>query len=352
MRRPARKLSLVTTVVFAAALLYIGVGPLAITASAAQLQQRSLAVANNEPGQTSRYVISMTIVDDSVDLGSVKAEFCENTALFEIACTAPDGFDITTASLASQTGTSGFTIDPASTANDLRLTRAPGPQPAGPISFVLDGVRNANDPGSQYARYSTFQSADTSGTATDQGSVAYVLNPDFFVNSEVPPYLALCLGVTVIGVDCTTAQGNYVNLGELSTVRPATGQTQVVIATNAANGYSLIVGGSTMISGNNSIPPLNTPTASAIGLSQFGINARLNSAPVAGSEPQGPGSGQPTSDYGQANRFVYRAGDVIASDGGVEDYRKYTITYLVNISRNQPPGVYSSTFTYTGIGNF
>jgi hypothetical protein len=28
------------------------------------------------------------------------------------------------------------------------------------------------------------------------------------------------------------------------------------------------------------------------------------------------------------------------------------VTYLVNISRSQPPGVYAGSFTYTGTGNF
>jgi len=318
----------------------------------APVDARSLTLDNSEPGASAKYVISFTIPTAGT-VGSVQAEFCENTALFDLPCNAPAGLDLTVATLSAQSGATGFTIDPLTTANVLILSRIPGAVAATTtVSFTLDGVKSASAAGSQYARFSTFASADATGSHTDRGSVAYSLNPLFQVSSEVPPFLQFCVAETITGTDCNTATGDYVNMGTFRTTNASTGKTQAVVATNAANGYSVLINGSTMVSGNNEIPQLTTPTNSAPGISQFGINLRANSDPQSGEDPSGAGVGFPTTDYNQPNRFVYRNGDIIASRADVEDFRKFTITYLVNISRAQPPGVYTSTFVYTGIGNF
>jgi hypothetical protein len=333
--------------------LFAGVGPLSLPwASGATLSPRRLTLSNSVPGVSGTYEISITIPSSAM-LGSIKAEFCDNTALFQVACNAPAGFDISAATLSGQSGETGFVIDPLTNANTLILSRAPTLTPGGvTVILTLDNVHNASALGSQYARFSVFPTNDASGADTDRGSVAYALNPNLNVTAEVPPFLIYCVGVTITNTDCNTATGNYVNMGNFSTVAPTSGQTQMVVGTNAGNGYSIVMSGNTMASGNNTLPALSSPTVSAPGISQFGVNMRANTIPVTGQDPSGAGISTPSANYNQPNRYMFHSGDVLASSTNVEDFRKFTITYLVNISTSQPPGVYASSFTYVGTGNF
>jgi hypothetical protein len=332
--------------------LLMGVGSLfTSTAHAAQLQTRSLTLDNPKPGVYSKYVISFDTFTAST-LGSIQVDFCGNTAIFGDTCFAPSGFDVSQAVIDSQTGVTGFIIDPSTTNNILVLSRAPAANAPGTLTITLSHVMTQSYTGSSFARYSTFASSDASGIATDQGSIAYSIQPDFEVSAEVPPYINFCVANEVVNNDCSNIIGNYVNLGNFSVNRASTGKTQMAVSTNAQSGYFIQVNGGTLTSGNNALPSLDLPTASAPGVNQFGINLRANTDPVSGSDPTGPGSGTATSDYGQQNRFKYVNNDIIADSSTSGDYRKFQVTYLVNINQQQPPGIYSSTFTYVAAGRF
>ncbi len=141
-------------------------------------------------------------------------------------------------------------------------------------------------------------------------------------------------------------------MGEFSSVHPNSGQSQLVTATNAQSGYNISVSGTTLESGNNIIPPMKTAGVPQPGVSQFGINLRANANPSVGANPSGPGHGAPTANYDQPNVYHYADGDVIVTSNFADDYRKYTVSYLVDVSHAQPAGVYASTFTYTALANF
>jgi hypothetical protein len=334
-----------------AAPLLSGVGPFGVMVQADRLTHRSLQLDNNRPGELATYIVSMDIATAGT-LGSIRIDFCHNSSLLDQPCTAPPGFDITGATLADQSGATGFMIYPATTANVLLLSRIPASVVPTTVTFTLQNVHNSSDTGSSYARYRTFASNDGSGSETDTGAVAYSLSGPVGVTAEVPPYLTACVAVTITDLDCSTATGNFVQMGNFSTNTASTGQTQVVVATNAENGYTVRIRGLTMSSGNNSIPPLPAPTASTPGVSQFGINLRANTSPGSGQEPTGPGSGVVSANYNLPNFYQYVSDDIIAGSQSAQDYQKFTATYLVNISRSQPAGVYSSTFAYVALGNF
>lgn len=334
------------------ALLLLGVGPLVLEkVSAAQIQDRSLRLSNSQPSQSSQYEISMTLPTAGI-LGSLKVDFCSNSALLYRPCTAPTGFTLAGATITNQSGVSGFSIDPASTANSLILSRPPSAIGAGTIAVTLTGITNQAAAGSSFARYYTYVANNASGPVTDDGAVAFSLNDSFSVSAEVPPYLTFCVGTRISGNDCTQVEGDFVQLGQFSTTRASSGQLQMALNTNAPDGYTIRVQGQTMTSGNNTIPALVSMAPSAPGTNQFGINLRANTNPASGSNPVGPGTGQPVAAYGQPNAYKYGSGDVVATGTSYEDYRKYTVTYLVNINRSQPPGVYSSSFSYIALGNF
>lgn len=352
MRRLLRRLSVsavITALVFGVSFGFPSLTPSAYAFGT--IGERSVELENNVPGQTSEYTLALTIPAVAT-LGSIKLEFCENSPLYTEPCDAPGGFNLAGATLVSQSGDSGFSIDPSSTANMLILSRTPGPSSGNPSSYILQSVTNANVEGTQYARYSTYAADDASGVSLDEGAVAYTLNGGLGVGTEVPPYLEFCVATAVNGSDCNDIEGNYLNLGDFASNRATTGQLQMAIATNAANGYMVSIDGQTMASGGNALPPLSVPSSSGPGTNQFGINLRANSNPTSGADPIGPGSGSPTARYNGINKFAFQKGDVLASSVNPDDYRKYTVTYLVNIRNDQPAGVYAGTYTYVGMGNF
>jgi hypothetical protein len=329
----------------------IGMGPFFATqASGAQITNRSLKPSDNKPGAHDVVYETAFNIPTAGLVGSIEIQFCSNSALIDDLCVAPWGLDALNATLTTQTGP-GFTLSPTSGANNLILTRAPTPVAAGPVSFTFDQIINPTDEGSYYVKVFTYASTDATGTAIDFGAMAFPIVYGFDINAEVPPYLTFCTGIGISGFDCSTAQGDQIGLGELNSVTSNVAQSQVLAATNAGSGYNIYVHGTTMTSGNNIIPAMLNAT-SQVGSSQFGINLRSNSNPDIGQDPAGGGTATPTPNYNLANRFRFVSGEAIASASGVQDYKKFTISYLVNVNKDQTPGVYSTTLTYVCVANF
>jgi hypothetical protein len=171
------------------------------------------------------------------------------------------------------------------------------------------------------------------------------------VNAEVPQFLLFCVGESITGFDCNTATEAFTDLGVLTSTVTSAAQSQLVVATNADNGYSLWAIGGTMTSGNNTIAAM-AGGPSTTGIAQFGLNFVANTAPVSGQSPTGPGSGAPTAPYSTPNQFRFVSGDILATSSLPDNYRKYTASYIVNIPSNQAGGVYSTTLTYITLANF
>jgi hypothetical protein len=303
-------------------------------------------------GATTDYTLSFT-GQTAGTVGSIRLQFCANDPLIGLPCTPPNGFDLSGASLSNQTGMTGFSIDTAdSTANVLVLGRTASASIAGVSTYTLSDVVNPTDEGSYYVRLETFASSDASGPHSDYGGLALAIASAISISTYVPPYLLFCTGVTIQSYDCSTANGNYINFGEFTPGTTATGHTQLLAATNAADGYSIRVNGTTLTSGNNTIPPLAVSDVSRRGVSQFGLNLRANGTPPVGIDPQGDGAGVPAPDYNSPDFFRYNNGEVVASAPTADAYRLYTASYIVNISTEQPPGIYVSTISYVALANF
>ena len=338
-------------VFLATAILMLGLRPLIFHAKAAQLPNRSVTLTNGTPGAISGYVFSFDLASSS-DIGSIQFQFCANTPIIGTTCDVPIGFDASAAVLAAQSGELGFTIEPGTDPNVLVLTRTAVAPTPGPVQYDFDNIVNPSTAGSYYVRVQTFQTEDASGADTDYGGLAFAINTNVQVKTIVPPFLLFCSGVTISGTDCSTASGNYINFGELSSNVAKTGSTQMVVATNAKDGYTVQMNGTTMLAGNKTIPALVADDVSRPGTSQFGVNLRRNADPSVGANPSGPGSGTATADYAIANRYRFVSGEHIASASAPDLYRKYTITYLVNVAKDQPPGIYTSTVTYICLASF
>lgn len=336
-------------------LLWAIAAPFALSsrADAALIEARSVMLSDvtaAAPNVTYNFSFS---TQTSGPIGSISFTLC-TTYLFNPGdpCTSPDGYDAASAVLASQTGANGFSIDPSTTVNKIVISRpiatSVSPQP---LNYVFENITNPEDIGSYYVRIATYASTDGTGPETDYGNVAFATVLDIQITTEVPPYLLFCTGITIEGYNCGTAEGGFINFGELSVATPRMATSQMLASTNAAYGYSVTLAGTTMTAGNNVIPAM-TGSSSQTGTSQFGLNARSNSGPAVGSDPEGPGLVMPSGPYNIPNNFRFQSGDIISSTETSDDYRKLTVSYIVNRSPGQPAGKYVATISYIALANF
>lgn len=322
-----------------------------LPASGADIERQALQIGEGSPGKVTTYNLSFDTTTVAT-MGSVRVQFCSNSPLINRPCTVSVGFDVSQATLVSQTGPGGFSISPDTDANTLIMTRTPSSVSVGTIEFRLGNVTNPSDVGSYYARIYTYPTTDGSGPEGDAGGLAFAMTNEVTINAEVPPYLMFCTGLTITGLNCETATGDYIDFGELSTKKASRGSSQMLVATNAANGYSITGSGTTLTSGNNEITQLAGGDISRPGVGQFGFNLRSNSTPAGGNEPFGPGVGVPRPGYNQPNNFRFVNGESIAGSPAPDDKRQYTVSYLVNVPAVQPAGIYVTTITYVCLANF
>ena len=323
----------------------------AMPVSALRLQQPSLAINDPTVDATTTHTFSFGYASTATPVGSVVFEYCTNP-LEELTCDAPAGLDASGATLAQQTGATGFFVLTAQT-NKIVLTRAVSlPPSSGTSKYVFNTITNPSGPfGPFYARITTYSSTDGSGARTDFGAVVNSTAQGVHISSEVPPLLKFCVGVTITG-DCSTADGNIVDLGTLTTAHVSSGTSQMQAATNAPFGLAISVYGNTMTSGNNSIPALGTPTVSAPGNAQFGFNLRHNTNPAIGTDPSGSGVATPSSGYNTPDKYMFANGSTVATSPVATDVRTFTASYIANIPPNQTAGVYTATLTYICTATF
>ncbi|HVW23227.1 MAG TPA: hypothetical protein VHB51_01960 [Candidatus Saccharimonadales bacterium] len=315
------------------------------------LGNRALQVADNQASAVTNYQVSFNLITPGT-LGSVEVQFCSNDPLLTSPCTLPTGLDLSQAVISQQSGPGDFSIDPSSTATDVLLTRTPSAVAPQAVSVEFNNVTNPDTPGAYYVRLRTFAAADGTGPEVDYGGIAFYISNQLSISAEVPPYLTFCTGLTITGLNCANAQGNFIDFGELGASRTGKGTSQMLVATNAAGGYNVTVTGATLSSGTNSIANLAANDVSRPGTPQFGFNLRSNTTPPQGADPTGPGVGQPTPNYNQPNSYRFADGDVIITNSVPDTVRLYTASYIANIPPTQAAGIYVSTLTYICLADF
>ncbi len=336
-------------------LLLIGAGPLNILQPrhvvAAELSPRSIKLSDSRATLPISHQITLQVTT-SGPIGSIAIQYCSNSPLEEDPCTPPAGFDASGAVLVSQSGEIGFSIYSGSTANIVILTRPPVLATGGTTAmYLLNNVVSQTNDGTLYARILTYPSSDGTGSATDSGGLALMILPAPTISAEVPPFLLFCLGESITAFDCGTATEPFSDVGILSPLVTGAAQSQLLVATNAENGYTMWALGGTMTSGNNILPAM-AGGPSQKGVNQFGINLRANTAPVIGQDPVGPGVATIMPGYDQQDQFRYQSGDALSTASAPDDFRKYTVSYIVNVAAGQPGGVYATTITYVTLANF
>ncbi len=118
----------------------------------------------------------------------------------------------------------------------------------------------------------------------------------------------------------------------------------LIVGTNASNGYSLTLNGNTLTSGGNTITAIGASnSASSVGTEQFGL--RLTAA---------GGNGAVNAPYA-ASGFAFDSGafpDTVATSTVATANTTYSARYLANIGSNTEAGSYSATLTYTATANY
>ncbi len=334
-------------------LLYWAVGPVIFPKGySLNPGRRSLYMSTNEVSATAEYLFSF-YPNVSSNIGSIEFQFCSNDPLPGTPCTPPAGFDASAANLIDQTGSTGFSISNISTSNRIVISRTPTFTLAGnQVTYHFNNIVNPSSSGAYYVRLQAFATTNATGPASDYGGIAFNITNLLTVTATVPPFLTFCTGVTITGLNCANANGNYINFGELSSKSTKSGSSQMLAATNAQDGYNVTVLGSTLVSGTNSINPLAANDVSRPGTSQFGMNLSSNSAPAVGSNPIGPGVSGVVNGYNQSNFYRFNSGETIITYPKPNDVQQYTASYIVNVPNNQAAGVYVSTLTYICLATF
>jgi len=338
---------LIAALVITAPLLYFGGNDV----SAVSMEDRRVRLSNPEAGATSNYTFSFEI-QQLLSYGSLEFEFCSNNPIPGQPCTPPLGFNASAAVLSNQTGETGFSIHPSSTANRIVLTRIPAVPTVQTSTYRFNGIINPSTPQeTNYVRLGNFASNDATGPRIDEGGIAFSTADEFDINLYVPPYLSFCAGKTITGLNCSTVSGNRINFGVLNSGETKSDTSKFVVTTNAALGYNVTVNGPTMTSGVNTIKNISGTATSVLGAEQFGMNLRSNSSPAVGANPTGLVTGGAAAGYNTVNQFQYNSGDVVASSNS-PDATNYTATYIVNVPANQVPGIYTTTLTYIAFASF
>lgn len=335
---------------------------------AAQIENRKLTletgaggVGGSTPGGAVRHHFTFDLASAGT-LGSIKFEYCATASL--IACNpAADTDAVTTgATFGSETGSdvTGFSIN-NTTAGAPYITRTAASVSAGDtVNVVLNNIINPTDVNyTFFVRISTYASTNATGPAIDTGTVAASTADPIVLTGVMPESLIFCTGATIPSVssvpNCAGATAGTVGFPMLfSPTDTAYTTSQMAASTNADAGYSITYTGPTLTSGSNTINALSTASTSTIGTAQFGMNLKLNTVPVIGSEVT-PASdaadlfGQAIGDYATADtyKFVPTTGEAVAnSNTSATNSQIYTVSYIVNVPGNQPAGTYVSTITY------
>ena len=320
-----------------------------INTVALRLPSASVLVGTSVPSAATSHTFSFEIASAG-PLGSIRFEYCSNDPLIGAPCFAPAGLDVSSASLTSQTGETGFVINPLGTdANHLLLTRVVAAASTVPVVYAFDGLINPSTAGvSTFIRIYTYPTSDGTGAYTDAGAAIFSTSGQLSTSGFVTPYITSCVGISV-ALDCSSTTGSLADFGNLTTSTDAAVTSQLSMATNDPTGYIAYVFGTTLTSGNNTIPALGAPTASNPGNSQFGINLRANSSPTVGSDPQGIGSGTASGGYDNPDLFQFVNNSAIASSPIPTEFNRFTVSYIANINGSQSAGNYASTITYVAI---
>lgn len=318
-----------------------------------RFEHRSLFMHNTEPGVTTSYTVSLDYMTLE-PVGSLDMLFCVSPIPYD-PCVTPDGLDVSDAVLSDQAGETGFSISQISE-NHIVLSRS-SVMIAGPgskSSYTFDNIVNPTNQAKSFSiRLKSHSSTDATGPLIDFGSVKGQVGRGIVIETQVPPMLIFCAAEQV-EENCTATNDTFfTDMGDLSQDGTLTAQSQMAVGTNATAGFAITVNGDPLTAGTNVIDGIESPSDSIKGRNQFGINLVANDELGIGHDPEGTWTNAvPAADYSQPNKYKYVEGDVVAYSPNVSLMKKFTVSYIVNVSPNLRAGVYTTTINFIASGRF
>ncbi len=362
---------------FAFLLAAVAPGLLTATVSADQLVNRSITLSSAAVGVSANTSYKV-VFDAAGGAGAAIVDFCSNSPLIGVACTAPTGMD--TASVSTSDGSTTVTSLAANTVKVVKTITA------GTMTINLDNIKNPTSAGTFYARILTYTDGTgagsyvdvTPGTHIDEGGVALSIVNTIGVTAAVLESMTFCVASATITADCGDASSNLpaLELGEtsggvtaLSASALSTGHIFTQISTNAATGAvinmksnALNCGGLLRSSDTSAcnIGPATTGGFAA-GTAKFGV--KTSTATAVGS---GTGTLEPVSASGY-NDTTYLMNFTAGNSAGVTSIygdpfldtgdapvnnMLMDLTFGASISNNTPAGSYSADLSMIATGKF
>lgn len=185
-----------------------------------------------------------------------------------------------------------------------------------------------------------------SGTFGDTGNMYITLLTDdqVAVTATVSESLTFTISDNTIGFGALSTSAARYATGDATGTGSETEAHNLVVGTNASNGYTMAVNGATLTNGSFTISAIGSSnTASSTGNEQFGLRMTASG-----------GSGAVTAPYAASGFALDTAAfpDEVASASGASSNTTYSVRYLANIASSTESGSYSSTLTYTATANF
>ncbi len=190
---------------------------------------------------------------------------------------------------------------------------------------------------------------DVAGLFSDTGSALVNIIPDDSVDiaATVAQSLTFSISDTAIGFGNLNSAAARFATGDATGSGTEVGAHDLVVGTNASNGYTLTATGTTLTCsgcGGATVTGIGaTAAASSVGTEQFGMRFTATG-----------GTGTVSAPYNGAN-FAFDSAafpDQIASAAGSSANTTYSARYLANIAANTEAGAYSATLTYVATANF
>lgn len=319
--------------------------------AAMRFQERSMLIANSEPGATTSYKIEWQYMSPQ-PVGSVDLLFCMDPIPYH-DCVAPGGFDASNADLVEQLGEDGFTVT-VKTSNHIIISRTAETPTTVRSSYTFNNIVNPDDESEAFAvRLRSHQSTNATGPQVDFGSIRAQVASAVEIQTQVPPMLIFCLAEKV-NDNCAGTNDNYfTDMGTLTPNDTLVAASQMAVGTNASGGFAITANGTAPSAGTNVIKGSVSPAASAPGTNQFGINLVANNTPAIGNDPQGEWANAVASaDYNLPNQYKYVPGDIVAYSPNVSLMKKFTVSYILNANPSLRAGVYTTTINFVASGRF
>jgi hypothetical protein len=185
-----------------------------------------------------------------------------------------------------------------------------------------------------------------SGGFGDVGDMTNVILSNNQVNIDAVVAQALTFTISTTTISFGTLSSAAARFASSTAAGSATEVEahNIVVGTNAANGYTVTASGTTLTYASSTINPIGSSnTASAVGTEQFGLRASSTG-----------GIGTVSAPYAAAG-FAYATSSfpsVLATATGASANTTYSLRYLANISANTEAGVYTAAVRYIATANF